>query len=58
MATEDAAASAIERSVDSPAFPVELLQYSMTGVARSGHVTAPACIGPNPLQVPHEVNER
>lgn len=46
MATEEAVVSAVERSVDLPAFPVGHIQYFMAEVARLGHVLAPACIGP------------
>ena len=57
MATEGAVADAVERSVDSLAFPVVHPQYSMTEVARLGHVLAPACIGPM-LAHAREVNQR
>ena len=57
MAIEDAVASAAARLVDSPAFPVVHLQYSMTGAAQLGHVLALACIGPT-LALAREVNQR
>ena len=58
MAIEDAAAKSMEHPVDSQAFTIVHFQHSMTGAARSGRVTALACIGTKPLQVPHEVNQR
>ena len=57
MVIEDAVESAIERSVDWPAFLVGHLQYSMTEAALLGHVLAPACIGPK-LAPAHVVNQR